>query len=217
MEQCLQENPRLDNCFASILYKGDLSTLNWHEGYDVKSLISGDDNDQNLLINVQCVALNSYDLIINDELITKNMDQQISIGENNNNNNNNNSQKQPENMLGYEYSGINRYGDRKMGLKLTGALATQIMPTQFIWNIPEKWSFEEAATVPASYLIVYAAYFIFNPIAKGKSILIHCGSDGIGLAAIRIAFSYGMEVYTTVSNSLRKTYLLEHFPGQLKG
>lgn len=46
--------------------------------------------------------------------------------------------------------------------------------------------------------------------------LIHAGSGGIGLAAIRVALAYGMEVYTTVSTEQKKKFVLEQYP-QLKG
>jgi fatty acid synthase len=73
----------------------------------------------------------------------------------------------------------------------------------------------EAATIPAVYGTVYSAFFISTKIEKGKSILIHAGTGGVGLAAIRVAFAYGLEVFTTVSTEEKKKYLLEEFP-QLK-
>ncbi len=45
--------------------------------------------------------------------------------------------------------------------------------------------------------------------------MIHAGTGGVGLAAIRVAFAYGLEVFTTVSTEEKKKYLLEEFP-QLK-
>jgi fatty acid synthase len=49
----------------------------------------------------------------------------------------------------------------------------------------------------------------------GRTILIHAGSGGVGLAAIRVAFAYGLEVFTTVSTEEKKKFLLQEFP-QLK-
>lgn len=51
-----------------------------------------------------------------------------------------------------------------------------------------------------------------SKIEKGKSILIHAGTGGVGLAAIQVALSYGLTVYTTVGNAEKKKYLLERFP-----
>lgn len=42
------------------------------------------------------------------------------------------------------------------------------------------------------------------------------GSGGIGLAAIRIALAYGLEVFTTVSTQQKRKFILSLFP-QLKG
>jgi fatty acid synthase, animal type len=85
----------------------------------------------------------------------------------------------------------------------------------FNFPCPDNWTLAEAATVPCVYGTVYAAFFITTKIEKGKKILIHAGSGGIGLAAIRVAFAYGLEVFTTVSNEEKKNYLLKEFP-QLK-
>lgn len=74
----------------------------------------------------------------------------------------------------------------------------------------------DAATIPAVYITIYYAFFFYNPISKGKSILIHAGSGGVGLSAIRIALAYGMEVFTTCSTEEKKKFILEQFP-QLKG
>lgn len=72
------------------------------------------------------------------------------------------------------------------------------------------------ATVPVVYVTVYSAFFMYKPIEKGKSVLIHAGSGGIGLAAIRVALAYGLTVYTTVSTAQKRQFLLETYP-ELKG
>ena len=84
-----------------------------------------------------------------------------------------------------------------------------------VFDCPDDWTLAEAATVPAVYGTVYAAFFLSIQIEKGKSILIHAGSGGVGLAAIRVAFAYGLKVFTTVSTAEKKNYLMQEFP-QLK-
>ena len=84
-----------------------------------------------------------------------------------------------------------------------------------LFNCPDDWTLAEAATIPAVYGTVYAAFFLSIKIIQGKSILIHAGSGGVGLAAIRVAFAYGLKVFTTVSTTEKKNYLLKEFP-QLK-
>ena len=69
-----------------------------------------------------------------------------------------------------------------------------------------------AASVPLVYYTVYMAFFRTIQIEKGKSILIHSGCGGVGLAAIQVAFSYGLEVFTTVGTAEKRNYLLATFP-----
>lgn len=84
------------------------------------------------------------------------------------------------------------------------------------WRVPDAMSLRDAATIPVVYVTIYYAFFFDRPISKGKSILIHAGSGGIGITAIRIALAYGMEVYTTCSTEEKKQFILKEFP-QLKG
>lgn len=77
-------------------------------------------------------------------------------------------------------------------------------------------SLQDAATIPVVYTTVYYAFFLYKPISSGKSILIHAGSGGVGLAAIRIALAYGMEVFTTCSNEQKKKFIMEQYP-KIKG
>lgn len=121
-------------------------------------------------------------------------------------------------VLGFEYSGINtKTGRRIMSMVVKGGVGSYVeKPSKLIWNIPEHWSLKEAATVPVVYITVYYAFFMNADISKGKSILIHAGTGGIGLAAIRVALAYNLEVYTTCSTPQKKKFLLDNFP-QLKG
>ena len=120
-------------------------------------------------------------------------------------------------VLGFEFAGVNQNGKRMMGIVSSGSLATHIVPQKHLtWTVPDNWTLKEAATCPVVYLTVYSAFFASNPIKKGDSILIHAGSGGIGLAAMRVAFAYGLEVFTTVSNSQKKKFIMECYP-QLKG
>jgi fatty acid synthase len=81
-----------------------------------------------------------------------------------------------------------------------------------LFNVPDSWTLEEAATVPLVYFTVYVAFFHTTKIKAGKSILIHSGSGGVGQAAIQVSFAYGLEVFTTVSTEDKKNFLLKKFP-----
>lgn len=196
LQQTLDEKPRNDHCYANVLQRGDLSSLRWIQGpIDVT-------NTENL-VTVQYASLNFRDVMLATGRLSFDV-----VGS---------SRLDQECVLGLEYAGVDRNGERKMGLVISGSLATHITPRRYLsWKVPDHWSLKEAVTCPVVYMTVYAALFLFNPIKKGKSILIHAGSGGVGLAAIRVAFAYGLEVYTTVSNEIKKKFVMETFP-RLKG
>lgn len=57
--------------------------------------------------------------------------------------------------FGVEFSGIKFDGQKIMGLVKSGALSSNIdINNALIWNVPSKWSLEEAATVPYSFFMV---------------------------------------------------------------
>lgn len=113
-------------------------------------------------------------------------------------------------VLGLEYSGVGKNGERLMGMVEAGALGTHAAyDDSLAWKCPDDWTLEEAATVPVVYGTVYAAFFCSTQISQGKAILIHAGSGGVALA-------YHMEVYTTVSTPEKKQFLMDTFQ-ELKG
>lgn len=118
-----------------------------------------------------------------------------------------------EQFLGIEYAGVTPSGKRVMGMSVGGAIATRINCNDSIsmWKIPDDVSLRDAATIPVVYTTVYYAFFVKNEISAGQSILIHAGTGGVGLAAIRIAIAYGLRVFTTVSSTEKRNFLLQTF------
>jgi fatty acid synthase, animal type len=116
-------------------------------------------------------------------------------------------------IMGFEFSGVDEKGQRVMGLASRGALATHIdLSETCVWNVPDGWSLEAAATLPMVYCTVYLAFFVESKIKKGDSILIHAGTGGVGIAAIQVALAHGLEIYSTVGTDEKKKFLLETFP-----
>lgn len=190
LNECLSLIPRNDHVFANSLVKGDLSSVLWLQGHlNMEKLKI----EPSRLIKIHFASLSSKDVM-------------LALGK----------LEQPS-VLGFEFSGTDGNGRRVMGIsRHGGCLATYCDSSDGImWDIPEKWSFEEAATIPVVYFKVYYAFFVAAKIQKGKSVLIHSGSGGVGQAAIQVAFAYGLEVFTTVSTDEKMKYLLEKFP-QLK-
>ncbi|XP_030371512.1 fatty acid synthase [Scaptodrosophila lebanonensis] len=186
--------PRLNHIYGNVVLRGDLSSLRWFEGP-----LYPDD----CLIKVAYSSLNFRDVMLATGRLavelygSTRMDQSC--------------------VLGFEYSGIHtRTGKRIMSMVVKGGVASYVeKPSKLIWEIPDNWTLKEAATVPVVYITVYYAFFMATDIRKGKTILIHAGTGGIGLAAIRVALAYNLEVFTTCSTTKKKQFLLETFP-QLK-
>lgn len=162
LTQDISEISRNDQCYANVLQRGDLSTLSWLEG-PVDACKEQD------IVNVQYASINFRDVM----LATGRLSAEV-IGTN---------RLDQECILGFEFSGVNKKGERVMGTIISGAMATQIIPNDFLtWKVPDEWTLREGATVPVVYMTVYCAFFLHNPVRKGKKILIHAGSGGIGLA-----------------------------------
>ncbi|XP_037954847.1 fatty acid synthase isoform X2 [Teleopsis dalmanni] len=185
---------RQDHVYGNVLNRGDLSSLRWFEGPS---------NPKDCDVRVMYSAINFRDVMLATGRLSLEMEW---------------ANRHDSNcVLGFEYSGINLHtGRRIMSMVQNRGFASYVEKSSpLIWNIPDHWSLEEAATVPVVYLTVYYAFFMTSDIRKGKTILIHAGTGGIGLAAIRIALAYNLEVFTTCSSAQKKQFLLDKFP-QLK-
>lgn len=134
-------------------------------------------------------------------------------------------------ILGLEFSGRDTRGRRVMGMVAARSLATTVLADPgFLWEVPEKWSLEEAATIPVVYGTVsvvffyhetrsYRCYFqsyyalvVRGRMRPGESVLIHAGSGGVGQASIAIALHMGCKVFTTVGSQAKRDFLKQTFP-----
>lgn len=191
----LQEINRMDHVFANVQRLGDLSSFDWFSGP-----LKG---NTGRLVNVHYASINFRDVMLASGRLP------IEVCRS--------SRTDDECVLGLEFSGITANGERVMGMIKYGAMASQIQPVEHLtWIIPKDFSLRDGATIPAVYITVYYAFFFYRSVLRGNSILIHAGSGGIGLAAIRIALAYGLDVFTTVSTEQKKKFILSLFP-QLKG
>lgn len=175
------------------LQKGDLSSLTWLRGS------FNDGRPMGEIVRVGYASLNYRDLM----LATGELKAEVFAS----------GRLNQETVLGFEYAGVSDKGRRIMGMTTSGAMSTHVVSDEiFTWECPKKWTLAQAATIPVVYSTVYLAFFVTTQISKGKTVLIHSGSGGIGLAAIRVALAYGLEVYTTVSSDEKKQFLLKTFP-----
>ncbi|XP_037565632.1 fatty acid synthase [Dermacentor silvarum] len=116
-------------------------------------------------------------------------------------------------LLGVEFSGLDNHGRRVMGLLPVQGLATAVaVDPSVLWEVPEAWSLQQAATIPMAYATAYYALLVRGNLRPGESVLIHSGSGGVGQAAISIALSMGCIVFTTVGSNEKREYLIRRYP-----
>jgi fatty acid synthase len=114
-----------------------------------------------------------------------------------------------------EFSGYDSHGKRVMGcLPRPASRQMWAHPEEsgLILNGPDTWSLEQAATVPLVYLTAYVALVDRARLSAGQSVLIHSGTGGVGQAAIHLALSMGLEIFTTVGNDEKRAHLRKLFP-----
>nr|WP_240507400.1 type I polyketide synthase [Streptomyces kanamyceticus] len=91
-------------------------------------------------------------------------------------------------------------GDRVMGLIPQGAFGpVAIVDHRLLTRIPEGWSFEQAAAVPAVFLTAYFGLADLAGLVAGESVLVHAATGGVGMAAVQLARHWGVEVFATAS------------------
>ncbi|XP_067209348.1 fatty acid synthase-like [Linepithema humile] len=115
--------------------------------------------------------------------------------------------------LGLEYVGFDGNGQRVMGILDDKCIANVVVRDKDLcWNIPDTWTFEEAATVPCIYSTSYYALYHFGKMKKGDKVLIHSGTGGIGQSAIHLALQEGCQVFTTVGTAEKRKIIRKLFP-----
>ncbi|KAF2893821.1 hypothetical protein ILUMI_12358 [Ignelater luminosus] len=115
--------------------------------------------------------------------------------------------------LGYiDYSGVTSCGERRMGLaRLDLELCKLELDPVLWWNIPSKWSLEDAATVPHAHVLAYYALVVVADIKPTDTVLVHGGCSAYGLAAIYIARKVGCAVITTVTSEKQRVFIKKQY------
>jgi acyl transferase domain-containing protein/acyl-CoA synthetase (AMP-forming)/AMP-acid ligase II/acyl carrier protein len=100
-----------------------------------------------------------------------------------------------------------RAGDEVMGLAPFSFGAYVLAPAAYVVHKPARFSFEEAATIPVSFLTAYYALVYLGRLAAGEKVLIHSASGGVGQAAIQLARRAGAEIFATAGSPQKREYL----------
>ncbi|XP_011499008.1 PREDICTED: fatty acid synthase [Ceratosolen solmsi marchali] len=187
----------VEHAYINTLVRGDLSSLRWIEGplgYYQPEKFPGKE-----LCSVYYAPLNFRDIM----LATGKLNADALPGD----------LASQDCILGLEFAGRNAKGERVMGMVVARGLATTVLADPgFLWQVPDKWSLEEAATIPVVYSTSYYALCVRGGLKTGESILVHAGSGGVGQASIAIALHMGCKVFTTVGSQEKRDFLLKSFP-----
>ncbi|KZT59408.1 quinone oxidoreductase putative [Calocera cornea HHB12733] len=132
-------------------------------------------------------------------------------------------------ILGVEFSGIVeglgegvsafKNGDEVFGLAYGGAYAEYItVQSSMLMHKPASLTFVQAAGVPESWFTAFQALVLVGGLTAGKSVLIHAGSSGVGIAANQIARFLGAKyVFTTAGDDKNLEFLLSMNEGATHG
>ncbi|XP_061709202.1 fatty acid synthase-like isoform X2 [Cydia pomonella] len=188
---------QVEHAYVITLTRGDLSSLRWIES-DLRyaSVTSRPNTD---LCRVYYAPLNFRDVMIaTGKLPPDALPRDLA---------------EQECILGLEFSGVSSTGKRVMALVPAKGLATTVLADKsFMWEIPKRWTLEEAATVPVAYATAYYALVVRGRMRRGETVLVHAGAGDVGQAAIAIALHAGCTVFTTVGTPDNRGFLLERFP-----
>lgn len=113
-------------------------------------------------------------------------------------------------VVGYEIAGTvsavaegvdsSWLGKRVFGLTRFGGYSSRInIPVNQLFDIPEKLSFSEAASIPVAYSTAYALVIAMGQLTEQETILIQNAGGGVGLAIIDIAKHIGATTIGTAS------------------
>ncbi|KAF5278958.1 hypothetical protein FQA39_LY05636 [Lamprigera yunnana] len=186
---------QVNHAYVNTVTRGDLSSLKWIEG--PLSYYKQEENSE--LCTVYYAPLNFRDIM----LATGKLPPDALPGD----------LAGRECIMGLEFSGRDSKGRRVMGMVEACSLATTcIADSEFMWEVPEKWSLEEASTIPVVYGTSYYALIVRGNLQSGESVLIHAGAGGVGQASISIALHMGCTVFTTVGSQAKRDFLKKTFP-----
>lgn len=126
---------QVEHAYINATTRGDLSSFKWIEGplshYKC-------DNPKEELCSVYYAPLNFRDIMLASGKLPPDALPGDLAGQ--------------DCILGLEFSGRNSQGKRVMGMVAARSMATSVVANKgFMWEVPEKWSLEEASTVPVAY------------------------------------------------------------------
>ena len=99
-----------------------------------------------------------------------------------------------------------RVGDAVLGHGLAALASISKSDGRLLATITESLSFEQACTLPTTWMTVHMSLLAARP-AAGHSVLLHAGAGGVGLAAAEYSHWLGARVTASVGRPYKHFYL----------
>lgn len=100
-----------------------------------------------------------------------------------------------------------RAGDEVMGFGRACFASHALTRASALMQLPDGWSYAEAATVPAVFFTAYYALKHLAAVQPGERVLIHGAAGGVGIAAVQIARHLGAEVFATAGSDEKRDFV----------
>ncbi len=81
------------------------------------------------------------------------------------------------------------------------------LPADCLVSKPAGLTFEQAATLPLTFITAWQALFGIAQLKRGERVLIHSAAGGVGLAAVQLAKRAGAEIYATAGTEEKRSML----------
>ncbi|KAJ8686146.1 hypothetical protein QAD02_021940 [Eretmocerus hayati] len=167
--------------------------LIWTEGPEL--------NTSDFLIKVECSALNAQDIFIakgsfyTDPTETDGKNRILPL------------------RPGLEFAGKDSRGRRVMGITRGNSLSNFVeADPDWTWIIPDSWTFEDAATVPLSYIVAFSSLVCKAEVKEGEKILLSNVCTGEGLALLYLALAMKCEVFVTYKTDAERKFIKSSCP-----
>lgn len=92
-----------------------------------------------------------------------------------------------------------KVGDPVLGLARGSFASEVVVDARQVVRMPENLDFEEAATIPMTFLTAWYGLHELGGMRPGERVLIHSAAGGVGMAATQLARLHGADVYGTAS------------------
>lgn len=98
-------------------------------------------------------------------------------------------------------------GDQVFGIAPGSFSTFAISDTNYLVKKPAGISFQEAVTIPATFLTAWYGLVHLANIAAGQKVLVHAASGGVGLAAVQVCKGFNCEIFGTAKPGEKQEFL----------